>query len=102
MNSMMIFEVVRNGEVVGRVLVQKVAKRNNSGQIPEDVPVQVQGCTGTAHQRPTCTGTGPTCTDTGQQNATCTGTGPRCTGTGVLKMPRLCSFCIIKPKFILH
>ena len=46
------------------------------------------------------TGTGPTCNGTCQQNATCTGTGPRCTGTCEPKMTRLCSFCVIKPKFI--
>ena len=51
-------------------------------------------------QKPTCTGTGPSCTGTPQQDATCTGTGQRCTGTGVPKMPRLCSFCVIKLKFI--
>ena len=67
---------------------QKWQKRNNYRQIPEGVPVQVQGCTGTAHQRPTCTGTG-------QQNATCN-------GIGVPKMPRMCSFCVINLKFILH
>ena len=58
------------------------------------------GCTGTAHQRPTCTGTGPTCIGTCQQNETCTGTGPRCTGTGVPKLSRLCSFYVFEPKFI--
>ena len=64
------------------------------------VPILVQGCTGTAHQRLTCTGTGPTCTGTGQQNATCTGTGQRCTGTSVPKMPRMLCFCKIKPEFV--
>ena len=39
---MLIFEVLRNGEVVWRELVSKVAKRRNSGQIPEPVPVQVR------------------------------------------------------------
>ena len=75
-------------------------KRSNSGQIFEGVSVQVQGCTGTAHQRPTYTGTGLSCTGTGQQNATFTGTGPRCTGTGVPKMSRIVYFCIIKPEFV--
>ena len=70
------------------------------GKFPGGVPVQVQGYTGTAHQRPTCTGTGPTCTGTGQQNATCTGIGPGCTGTCVPKLPRLCSFCVFEPKFV--
>ena len=88
----------------------KSGKRSKSGQFPEHVPVQVHGCTGTPHQRLTCTGTGPTCTGTCQQNATCTGTcqqnatctgtGPRCTGTCEPKMTRLCSFCVFKPKFI--
>ena len=86
---------------------QKWQKEANMGNFPKlyryryrDVPVQVQGCTGTPQQKPTCTGTGLTCTGTPQQNATCTGTGQRCTGTGVPKMPRLCSFCIFKLKFI--
>ena len=70
------------------------------GKISEGVSVQVQGCIGTGHQRPTYTGTGPTCNGTGQQNATCTGTGPRCTGTGVPKMPRMLCFRIIKPEFV--
>ena len=78
----------------------KSGKRSKSRQFPEHVPVQVQGCTGTPHQRPTCTGTGPTCTDTCQQNATCTSTGARCTSTCEPKMTRLCSFCVFKPKFI--
>ena len=44
---MMILEVLRNEEVVLRELVSKVAKIKNLGKIPEAVPVQVQGCTGT-------------------------------------------------------
>ena len=78
----------------------KVAKITNLGKIPEAVPVQVQGCTGTPCQKPTCTGTGQSCTGTPQKNATCTGTGQRCTSTGVPKTPRMLYFCIIKPKFI--
>ena len=58
-----------------------------------DVPVH-------PHQKPTYIDTGPTFTGTPQQNATCTGIGQRCTDTGVSKMPRMCSFCVIKPKFI--
>ena len=71
----------------------KSGKNNKPGQI-------FGGCTGTGHQRSTCTSTGPTCTGTGQQNATCTGTGPRCTGTGEPKMPRMLCFCLIKPEFV--
>ena len=65
-------------------------KEANLGKISKAVPVQVQGCTDTS----------PSCTGTPQQNATCTGTSQRCTGTCVLKMPRLCSFHVFKPKFI--
>ena len=92
----------------------KIAK---SGQISEGVPVHVQGCTGTPHQRPkctstysgctgtphqkpTCTGTCPTCTGTCQQNATCTGTCSGCTGACVPKMLRMLCFCVIKPEFV--
>ena len=79
-----------------------MAKEANLDKISGGVPVHVQGCTGTGHQRPTCTGTGPTCTDTCQHNATCTGTGtgPGCTGTCEPKMPRMLCFCIIKPEFV--
>ena len=96
-------------------------KRSKSGQNLGGVPVHVQGCTDTGHQRPTCTGTCPTCVGTCQQNATCTGTGPGCTGTGPgctgtgpgctgigpgctgtcePKMPRMLCFCVIKPEFV--
>ena len=92
MNSMLVFEVLRNGEVVSRELVPKVAKRSNSGQIPEVVPVPKQSCTGTAHQRLIGAGTDPSGTSTAQQNAIDT-------DTAMPKMPRLCSFCIFKPKF---
>ena len=92
---MMIFEELRNGGSYIRRIGIKSGKRSKSGQFPEHVPVQVQGCTGTPHQRPTCTGTGPTCTGTDQQNATCT-------GTGEPKMTRLCSFRVFKLKFIHH
>ena len=71
----------------------KSGKRSKSGQ-------NFGGCTGTGHQRPTCTGTGPTCTGTCQQNATCTGTGPGCTGTCEPQMPRMLCFCVIKPEFV--
>ena len=84
-----------------------MAKEANLGKISGGVPVHVQGCTGTGHQRPTCTGTSPTCTGIGptytgtcQQNATCTGTGPGCTGTCEPKMLRMLCFCIIKPEFV--
>ena len=83
-----------------KLIGTKTCKRSKSGQILEDVPVQVHGCTGTAQQNANCTDIGPSCTGTPQQNATCIGTGQRCTGTGVPKMPRLCSFCVIKLKFI--
>ena len=43
----------------------KSRKITNLGNISEGVPVQVKGCTGTGHQRPTCTGTSWTCTGTG-------------------------------------
>ena len=66
MISMMIFEELRNGGSYIRKIGIKSGKRSKSGQFPEHVPVQVQGCTGTSHQRPTGTGTGPTCTGTGQ------------------------------------
>ena len=75
----------------------KSGKIEKSGQISKGVPVHVQGCTGTPHQRPKCTGTCSGCTGTPQQNARCTGTGPGCTGTCVPKMPRMLCFCIIKP-----
>ena len=71
----------------------KSGKNNKYGQ-------NFGGCNGTPHQRPSCTGTGPTCIGTGQQNATYTGTGPRCTGTGEPKMPRMLCFCTIKPEFV--
>ena len=77
---------------------QKWKKETFLGKIPEAVPVRVQGCTSTAQQNANCIDTGPSCTGTPQQNATCTGTGQRCTGKGVPKMPRLCSFCVIKLK----
>ena len=81
-------------------MVSKVGKNIKSGQILEGVPIHVQGCTGTPHQKATCTGTCPTCTGTCQQKATCTGTGPGCTGTCEPKIPRMLCFCIIKPEFV--
>ena len=80
-------------------MVPKVAKRSNSGQIPEVVPVPKQGGTGTAQQKPNGTDTDTSGTGTTQQNAIGTGTDQSGTGTTVPKMPRLCSFCIFKPKF---
>ena len=100
MISMIILEVLGIIEVAWSQLVAKVAKIEKSGQISEGVPVNVQGCTGTPHQRPTCTGTGPTYTDTCQQKATCTGTCPGCTGTCEPKMPKMLCFCVIKPEFV--
>ena len=104
---MMIFEVLRNGEVIWSELVSKVAKEANLGNFPKLYRYRYRAVPVHPHQKPTCTGTGLTCTGTGltctgtpQQNATCTGTGQRCTGTGVPKMPRLCSFCVIKLKVI--
>ena len=71
------------GKLYEEFWYQKWAKIANLGKFPRvywykyrAVPVQVQGCTGTAHQRLICT------------------------GTGVPKMPRLYSFCIIELKFI--
>ena len=83
-----------------KLIGTKTCKRSKSGQIPEAVPVHVYGCIGTAQQNANCTGTSPSCTSIPQQNATCTGIGQRCTGTSVPKMPILCSFCVIKLKFI--
>ena len=77
-----------------------MAKITILGKIPEAVPVQVQGCTGThPQQKENCTGTGQRCTGIAQQNATCTGTGQSCTGIAVPKMSRIVYFFIFKPKF---
>ena len=75
MNSMLILEVLWNGEVVCGELVPKESKRSNSGQNHEVVPVPKQGGTGTT-----------------QQNLIGTGTEQSGTDTIVSKMPRLCSF----------
>ena len=64
--SMLIFEELWNGGVVRRELLTKVAKRSNSGQIPEVVPVSKQSGTGTAHQKPIGTGTDPSGTGISQ------------------------------------
>ena len=96
MVSMMIFEVYELQKLYEVKWYKKWQKGSSSGQFSEGVPVQVQGCTGTGHQRLTYAGTSPTCTGTGQQNATCTSTGPRCTGTGEPKMPRMLCFYTIK------
>ena len=37
--------------------MEKKGENTHSGKISEGVPVHVQGCTGTPHQRPKCTGT---------------------------------------------
>ena len=76
MISMIILEVLGIIEVVWRELVAKVAKEANLGKISQGVPVHVQGCTGTPHQKQTCT------------------------GTCVPKMPRMLCFCVIKPEFV--
>ena len=72
MISMMFLEVLGIIEVVGSELLSKVAKEANLGKGSQGVPIHVQGCTGTPHQKQTCTGT-------------CSG----CTSTCVPKMPRM-------------
>ena len=44
--------------------MEKRGENTHSGQISEGVPVHVQGCTGTPHQRLKCTGTRSGCTGT--------------------------------------
>ena len=44
--------------------MEKMGENTHSGQISEGVPVHVQGCTGTPHQRPKCTDTRSGCTGT--------------------------------------
>ena len=64
MISMMFLEVLLIIEVVWSELASKVGKITKFGQNFEGVPVPVQGCTGTPHQRPKCTGTRSGCTGT--------------------------------------
>ena len=64
MNSMLVFEVIWNGEVVRRKMVPKEGKRSNSGQNHEVVPVPKQGGTGTTIQNPSGTNTDPSGTGT--------------------------------------
>ena len=79
----------------------KKAKRSNSGQKSEVVPVSKQGGISTTQQKPIGTGTGTSDVGTAQQNQIGTGTDQSGTGTAVPKMPRLLYFRIFKLK-IMH
>ena len=75
----------------------KRAKRNNSGQNHEVVPVPKQGGTGTTIQNLIGTGTNTSGTGTTLQNVFGTDTKQSGTGTTASKMPRFCSFAYLSP-----
>ena len=89
MNSMLILRYYGLEKLYEEIWYQKWAKITFMGKITKGVPVPIQGCTGTAQQKPTCTDIGSSCTGTTQQNAIGTGNDPSCTGTDVSKMPRM-------------
>ena len=88
LDSMLIFEVLWNGEVVSRELVPKDAKSAFLDKNHEVVPVPKQGGIGTTQQNPFGTGTDTSGTGTTMQNVFGTGTKHSGTGTIVSKMPR--------------
>ena len=88
MNSILIFEVFRNGEVVGRELVPKDAKLAFLGKNHEVVPVPKLGGTGTTQHNPISTGTDTSGTGTTMQKVFGIGTKHSGTGTTASTMPR--------------
>ena len=79
---------------------QKMQKLAFLGKNFEGVPVPKQSGTGTTIQKLISTSIDTSGTGTTQHNQIDTGTDISGTSTTMSKMPKLCSFCIIKPTFV--